>query len=411
MKNFAELAVIGSVLCDAALSSKVCTALAEEMFAVPECVYAFRAIKKMHDDNRKIDLTTLSSELEASGHDLVSFLTGAYDYVVTTANIDDYISDVQRAYQRREFSKGLQEAHRALEHGDDSCYEIARRAADNARSAGKSKATKAADILPNAIELLGDKTAGIRTGFRNIDIATNGGLKEGQFAVIGARPSVGKTSFACNMAANMAKQGKTVLYFTLEMSKEDVLGRMVLTEAERTRGQVFAGKTDAITEKAMPNIEKWNLFLDDTTAPTVGQIATSAYQVKQREGKLDCIFVDYMGLIESLKKNSRSRQEEVSEVSRALKLLAREIKCPVVALCQLNRGVETRATKEPVLSDLRESGSIEQDTDIVVLLHRPWVHDKNADPTEAQYNIAKNRNGATGTVNLRYIAEYTLFKE
>ena len=404
-----ERAILGSVLIDPACAKLVCSELSAEFFTDYRHVDTFNAIKRLHDFNSPIDLITTDAALQAEGKDYAAFLAELLSETVSSANIRGYVDELQRSHARRVFGAELEEAMRLLKEGDDSCFVVAKRAAENAQTSGRSAATVACDILPNAIAKLCDKKSGIKTDMPSLDDATCG-FKAGNLVVIGARTSVGKTAFACNMAANMARGGGVVLFFSLEMSREEVVGRMLLTEARTSRYDMMNGKTGAILA-AQDRIAKWKLFVDDRPSPTVGQISSAAYKVKQKAGRLDCIYVDYIGLVKTVQRNGKSRQEEVSEVSRAMKLLAKEIGCPVVILCQLNRGMEQFGGREPMISDLRESGAIEQDADIVLLLHRPWMHDKTEDERAAVLNIAKNRSGAVGRIDMVYDAPYTLFRE
>jgi replicative DNA helicase len=404
-----ERAVIGSVLIDQSCATVVCSELSAEFFTDYRLADIFAAIKRLYDVRSPIDMVTVAAALSAEGKDYAVLLAELSAEVITSANIRGYVDELQRSNARRGFAAGLEEAMRLLKAGDDACYSVAKQAAEAAQSSGHSTAMIAADILPSAVAKLGDRETGIMTGYGMLDYMTNG-FKSGNLVVIGARTSVGKTAFACNIASNMAADGNVVLMFSLEMSKDEVLGRMLLTKARKTRDSVLFGTADEIFQ-AQDEMAKWKLFIDDRASPTVGQIHSAAYKVKQREGRLDCVFVDYIGLLKTVQRSGKSRQEEVSEVSRSMKLLAKEIGCPVVILCQLNRGLELNGGRAPMLSDLRESGAIEQDADIVLLLHRPWMHDKTEQEDAAELNVAKNRSGAVGVIDMKYEAAYTQFRE
>lgn len=404
-----ERAILGSVLIDPSCTTVVCAELDVEYFTDARHKDIFTAVKHLYSDGKPIDFVTVDAALAATGKNHAAYLAELCAEVVTTANIRNYIDELQRAHARRLFAAGLNESMRLLKMGDDSCFAVAKRAAENAQATGRDSTLSIAEIMPTAIAKLCETCAGIETGIPSLDYMT-GGFKAGNMVVIGARTSVGKTAFACNLAANMASKGNVVLIFSLEMNGDEVINRLLLTEARTSRCEVESGKTAPVID-AQEKTVRWNLFVNDRPSPTVGQIASTAYKIKQRAGRLDCIFVDYIGLIKTEQRSGKSRQEEVSEVSRAMKLLAKEIGCPVVVLCQLNRGLEQFGGRAPMLSDLRESGAIEQDADIVLLLHRPWVHNKNEDKKAAELDVAKNRNGAIGVISMVYDAEHTLFRE
>ncbi len=401
-----ENAIIGSVLIDGAHAQTVCRELREEDFSTIANRSIFRAINRLHDAGQAIDLVTVNAETNGEYSIHLSTLCSE---VVTTANLPSYIDTLQKHTARMRLKEGLQEAVKLADEGDDACFSTARAAVEKAAGGGSITAASAEEIVDDAIALLGDRSSGIGTGYPTLNGMTRG-LQPGQLVIVGARPSVGKTAFACNMAANMARRGSTVLMFSLEMGKEDILSRILLSEGKTSRREIFSGETTKVLSAA-EEVRKWGLHIDDRSSPTAGQIASQAYKIRQKSGKLDCIFIDYLGLIQTYKKSGKSRQEEVAEVSRAMKLLAREIGCPVVLLSQLNRMVEGRGNKEPFMSDLRESGAVEQDADLILLLHRPWLYDKSEDERSAKLIVAKNRNGMVGDIDLVWNSEQTRFME
>ncbi|MDQ2764734.1 MAG: replicative DNA helicase, partial [Pseudomonadota bacterium] len=267
----------------------------------------------------------------------------------------------------------------------------------------------------------GREVTGLATHYTEFDKMTSG-LQDSELIIIAARPSMGKTAWAINIAQNAAvRDGKVVAVFSLEMSKESLLRRMLAAEAmvgarKLQTGSMFKedkGKLNAALERLMES----KLFVDDTPGITLAEMRSKARRLKQQEGRLDLIVIDYLqlmtGSVGANAKKFENRTQEVSAVSRGLKALAKEMKVPVVALSQLSRGSEQRAgDKKPLLSDLRESGSIEQDADVVCFIHREEYYDRDNEDLKgkAEIIIAKQRNGPTGSVQLAYISDYTRFE-
>jgi replicative DNA helicase len=256
---------------------------------------------------------------------------------------------------------------------------------------------------------------GLPSGFVDLDKMTSG-FQPSDLIILAARPSVGKTAFALSIAYNVAvKEGKTVAIFSLEMSKEQLLARLISQDSGITLARIRSGfLNDRDLEKIVEAAERIHsapIYIDDTPGLSILEMRAKARRLKAEKG-LDLIIVDYLQLMRGIKR-TESRQQEVSEISRSLKVLAKELEVPVIALSQLSRQVEHRADKRPQLSDLRESGSIEQDADVVMFIHRPDLVKKNPDPEEegiAEIIIAKQRNGPTGTIKLAFIKELTRFE-
>ena len=267
----------------------------------------------------------------------------------------------------------------------------------------------------------GREITGLATHYSDFDRMTSG-LQDSELIIIAARPSMGKTAWAINIAQNAAvKDGKVVAVFSLEMSKESLLRRMLASEALVNSRKIQTGFLPREDKgKLMAGLERLmesKLFVDDTPGITLAEMRAKARRLKQQEGRLDLIVIDYLqlmtGSVGANAKKFENRTQEVSAVSRGLKALAKEMKVPVVALSQLSRGSEQRAgDKKPLLSDLRESGSIEQDADVVCFIHREEYYDRENEDLKgkAEIIIAKQRNGPTGSVNLAYISDYTRFE-
>ncbi|WP_457677520.1 replicative DNA helicase [Thermovibrio sp.] len=277
------------------------------------------------------------------------------------------------------------------------------------------------EVIPSVIKRI-EETAnrdeaitGLPTGFYEIDKMTSG-LQPSDLIIIAARPSMGKTAFSLSIAYNVGlKEGKTVAFFSLEMSKEQLITRLIAQDSKIPLHKIRDGylrpdELKRVVESA-DMIGQASIYIDDTPGISILEMRAKARRLKSEKG-LDLIIVDYLQLMRGIRR-TESRQQEVSEISRSLKALAKELNVPVIALSQLSRQVEHRADKRPQLSDLRESGSIEQDADIVMFIHRPEVYKKNPEPEEegiAEIIIAKQRNGPTGTVKLAFIKELTRFE-
>jgi replicative DNA helicase len=256
---------------------------------------------------------------------------------------------------------------------------------------------------------------GVGTGFTELDKMTSG-LHPGEMTIIAARPSMGKTAFSLNIAQHIAlRLKKTVAYFSLEMGKESMMMRMLSAESKVNMSEIRNGR---IQDSAWPKLinaasalSEASIFIDDTPGVSPFEIRSRARRLKAEHG-IDVIMIDYLQLM-SMKQKFNSREQEVAEISKSLKAIAKELQVPIIALAQLNRGVEGRADRRPMLSDLRESGSIEQDADVIMMLYRDDYYDKD-DPEKqghAEVIIGKQRNGATGTVKLRFDAKYNRFRD
>ncbi|SUP44094.1 replicative DNA helicase [Veillonella criceti] len=278
------------------------------------------------------------------------------------------------------------------------------------------------NVLPNFITRLGelqnhgDTLTGLSTGFKDLDDMTNG-LQRSDLILVAARPSMGKTAFTLNLAYNVAVKGKgSVAFFSLEMSAEQLVGRILSSATEVSSSKLRTGQLqpadwDKVANQ-MDNLMSSKLYIDDTPGLTVQMMRSKLRRLKVEKG-LDLIIVDYVQLMTGRNGgNSDNRQQEISEISRNLKLIAREMNVPLIALSQLSRGVESRTDKRPVLSDLRESGSLEQDADIVVFLYRDKYYSKDDTQEDiTEVIIRKHRNGALGTINLLFQGELTRFRD
>ena len=257
------------------------------------------------------------------------------------------------------------------------------------------------------------KLSGTSTGFTDLDYKTNG-LHDSDLLIIAARPAMGKSAFAINLATNVALQsGKGVAIFNLEMSKEQVGNRILCSEAMIDSNKVRSGQLEdddwVKLASTLGRLSEAPIYIDDTAGITIMEIRAKCRKLKI-EKDIGLVVIDYLQLIQGSGKKNASREQEISEISRSLKILAKELNIPVIALSQLSRSVEKRDDKRPMLSDLRESGSIEQDADIVIFLYRDDYYNEDSEKKNvAEVILAKHRGGSTGTVDLAWLPSYTKF--
>jgi replicative DNA helicase len=301
---------------------------------------------------------------------------------------------------------------KAVDDAEARMFDVAQRRVTNTTAAIR-------DLLPanlDRIEMLydrGESITGLSTGYIDLDEKL-AGLQPSALYVVGARPAMGKTAFALGMAANSAmKDGRPVLIFTLEMSQLELCQRLLCAEALVDAGRVKTGRLEEgewnRISHAVGRLAEAPIYIDDNPHTSVMDIRAKARRLKSRQGDLGMVVVDYIQLMTG-RSSAESRQVEVSEISRNLKILARELEAPVVALAQLNRALEQRQDKRPMLSDLRESGSLEQDADVVLFLYRDEVYDPDSpDKGVAEVIVAKHRNGPTGRTRLAFRGQYTRF--
>jgi len=423
----AEQSVIGAVFLEPESFTTASEILMPEDFYRAGHQRIFAAMVKLADKGEPIDVVTVTAYLndlkqldEAGG---VSYLTQVAESVPTAANIEYYSRIVEeKALLRRlirtatdivtsSFEKE-DEVEDVLNDAEKSILEVSGR-----KNSGSFKNIK--DVLIEVydnIEQLHNQTSditGVATGFRDLDRITSG-FQSNDLIIIAARPSVGKTAFALNVAQNVAvNSDETVAIFSLEMGAEQLVQRMLCAEgnidSQRLRnGQLQPDDWSKLT-MAMGSLSNAGIFVDDSPGIRVSEIRSKCRRLKQEHG-LGMIMIDYLQLIQGSGSSGENRQQEVSEISRSLKGLARELNVPLIALSQLSRGVESRQDKRPMMSDLRESGSIEQDADIVGFLYRDDYYDQESEKENIiEIIISKQRNGPTGTVELAFVKEYNKF--
>ncbi len=433
----AEQAVLAAALLDSSAIYKAIEVLNYHDFYKPAHQKIFLTLLALHDANEAIDIITLSDALKARGYldavGGVSYLSDLMNAVPTAANIRTHAKIVHKKALLRELitvstdivTKSYEEqidADNLLDDAEQSIFSIA------------DRQTKAPFVPMNIlvktgfeiIERLADKRmTGLPTGFEKLDEITSG-LQNSDLIIVAGRPSMGKTAFALGLAQNVAlKQGGTVGIFSLEMSKEQLVLRMLCSEARVDANKIRSGFL------GRPGNDNWRrlieaasrltltpIFIDDSASLSVMEVRGKARRLKAEHG-LSLIVVDYLQLMRG-RSDANNREQEISDISRSLKALAKELDLPVVALSQLSRAVESREKRRPMLADLRESGAIEQDADVVCFIYRQEVYEPCKCPSDegcfcgrrgvAEIIIGKQRNGPTGTVNLCYISKFTRFE-
>ncbi len=426
----AEQAILGSLFLDPEAWDQISDLIVANDFYKPAHQKIFLTILELQSKSMPVDLITISNLLQSKNELEIIGGTGTLlelvNKTISSAHVVSYANIVREKSLLRKMihtsSDIIEKAYREdfenvdqfIDHSEESFYKIGEKSQTNGL-------VNSMEIVKTSLikieELYNQKSdvTGVGTGFTHLDKMTSG-LHAGELIIVAARPSMGKTAFSLNLASNMAlREKKTVAFFSLEMSKESVMMRLLASESRINMKDIRSGR---IGDHAWPKliqtagfISDCNLFIDDTSGISPLEVRARARRLKAKHG-LDILMIDYLQLMD-LKQRVESRERAVSEISKSLKALAKELSIPVIALAQLNRGVEGRTEKRPMLSDLRESGSIEQDADIIMMLFREDYYEKD-DPEKqgaAEIIIGKQRNGPTGTVKLKWEGEYGRFKD
>ena len=422
----AEQAVLGSMLTDKEAVNAAIESLKEDAFYRDDNRIIFQAIVNLYSKSEPIDIITLKDELESmdkfeqvGGYE---YLASLPDKVPTTANVQIYIKIVEEKSILRNLIKT---ANEIIELGYDPTEDVEdimdgaeKKIFDIMQSKNQKGYTPIKDVLVESFtkleELYNRKQhiTGVPTGFAELDYKT-AGLHGSELILVAARPAMGKTAFALNLATNAALRGNApVAIFSLEMSKDQLVNRILCSEAMVDSNKVRTGKLDeddwVKLAGAIGPLSEAEMYIDDTPGISVMEIRTKCRKLKM-EKNIGLVVIDYLQLVQGNKRTA-SREQEISEISRSLKILAKEINVPVIALSQLSRAVEQRPDHRPMLSDLRESGAIEQDADIVMFLYRDDYYNKESEKKDiAEVIIAKQRGGQTGTVELLWMGNYTKF--
>ena len=425
----AEQSILGGILLDNNALNNVLEILGRGDFYSEAHRKIFSAILGLYEKNEPSDLITLSNILRDRGHlEGVGgevYLTSLVDGVPSAANIAYYSKIVkEKAILRGLIGAATDILNKSYDAGSDidavldeaehAVFEISE---NKIRPAFFPIKEIVVDTFKNIEKLYEKKTliTGISTGFQRIDEITSG-LQNSDLIIVAGRPSMGKTAFAINIAQHAAiEDGVTVAIFSLEMSKEQLALRMLSSDGKVDSQRIrrgFIGDMDwPKLTAAAGRLSEAPIFIDDTPAISVLEIKAKARRLKAESG-LDLIVLDYLQLMRG-RDTSAPREQEISEISRSLKALAKELNIPVLALSQLNRQVESRTDKRPQLADLRESGAIEQDADVIMFIYRDEVYNKSEDNPEkgkAEIIIGKQRNGPTGVANMTFLKEYTCFE-
>lgn len=424
----AEQSVIGSMIIDKSAIAKVLEKLKEDDFYRDGHKVIYKAVQTMFSQDIAVDLVTLlehlksTDGLEKSGG--ITYISELSASVPTTANLDAYIKIVEEKSLLRKLIKSsttiIEESYNNQDKVDNVLDLAQKKIFDIAEKKGSNDYEPLSSVLERGFleieKLFNNKGSitGVGSGIKDLDAKTSG-FQKGDMVLIAARPSMGKTTFSLNIAENAAlREGKSVVVFSLEMSKEQLAYKLLCSEANvdmlklRT-GNLDDGDWERIARATGP-LSKAKIFIDDTAGLSVMEMRSKCRKIKMEHG-IDMILIDYLQLM-SGSAGSESRQQEVSEISRSIKALAKEMECPVIALSQLSRAPEQRADHRPMLSDLRESGSIEQDADVVMFLYRDEYYNKETEEKNiGECIIAKQRNGPVGTVRMAWIGAHSKFAD
>jgi replicative DNA helicase len=427
----AEQSVLGGLMLSAAAYDQVADKINEADFYREDHRLIYRAIADLHESSRSCDAVTVTEWFESHGKseqvDGGSYITqlanntpsaanvGAYADIVREKSILRSLIDAGAQITSSAFSTEGRDSKSLLEEAEQLVFAIAERGAR-----GNTGLVSVQEMLKNAMDrieelgALSGEITGVPTGFSEFDKKT-AGLQPSDLIIVAGRPAMGKTTFAMNIAENAAiKHGKSVAIFSMEMASMQLVMRLFSSLGQIEQGKLRTGNLDdpdwAKLTSAMNLLHKSKIFIDDTPALSPAELRARARRLKRRHD-IDLLVVDYMQLM-AVPNTRENRATEIAEISRSLKTIAKELNVPVVALSQLNRDLEKRSDRRPILSDLRESGSIEQDADLIVFIYRDEEYTKEAcaEPGIAEIIIGKHRNGSTGKVKLAFQGPWLRFK-
>lgn len=432
--NEAEQSVLGSVLLQPTALISAMEYLQTHDFYRRAHQLIYQTMIDLNENNEEIDVVTVANLLETNKQleDIggAAYLAELANVVPTAANVEYYAKIVEeRSLLRRLIQASTDIITETYEESDDvsNILDAAeQKILEVSERKNRSGFVKISDVLRDSMEEIDElykndeEITGLSSGYRALDLMT-AGLREDELIILAARPGVGKTAFALNIAQNIGTStAENVAIFSLEMGATQLVNRMLCAEGTINANNLRSGQlTEEEFEKlfvAMGSLSKANIFIDDTPGIRVSEIRAKSRRLMQERGGIGLIIIDYLQLIEG--SGRESRQQEVSEISRQLKKLAMELEVPVIAISQLSRSVEQRQDKRPILSDLRESGSLEQDADIVAFLYREdYYRNEEGEEEEEEAEednvvevlVEKNRSGARGTVKLLFIKEYNKF--
>ena len=423
-----EQSILGSILLDKDAIITVSETIRPSDFYKEAHKIIYESMLKLSNKNEPIDLITLTEELKKQGHldnvGGISYITSLSTIVPTTSNVKYYADIVKEKSVLRQLIKASNDiinlgyenstkVEEVLEKAEKRIFDISQEKASDDFKSINEVLVDAYDMIEKLYTNKSDVT-GITTGFKDLNKKING-LQRTDLILIAARPAMGKTAFSLNLVQNAALKGDaSVAVFSLEMSKDQLVQRMLSSQSHVELKKI---KTGTLDENDWPRIidamavlSNVNIYIDDTPGIKISELRSKCRKLKIEKG-LDLILIDYLQLMEGEGYNE-SRQQEIAKISRSLKIIAKELNCPVVALSQLSRAPEQRADHRPMLSDLRESGSIEQDADIVMFLYRDeYYHPDSESKNIGEVIIAKNRHGETGSVELVWLGEVQKFAD
>ena len=424
----AEQSIIGALLIDADVLESACEKLQAEDFYNPRHQEIFRAILDLYHQKMPVDLVTVKSQMDKRGSleqaGGLKYLSQIAAAVTNSVYTEQYVKIVKdRALYRRFIALGNRILTRSFstEASIDTLSEdVEKEVYQILQNQGSQDFKLISDVLLSSFDAIeqtaknGGQISGIPTGFVDLDTKLTG-LHPSDLVIVGARPSMGKSAFGLNIVQNAAvKSGKTCAVFSLEMSAVQVVNRFLSVQSGVELNKFRTGELeDSDWEnlvEALGPLSQAKIYIDDTGGITMSEVRSKCRKLKIEKG-LDLIMIDYLQLMSGSGRQSENRQQEISEISRGLKMLARELDVPIVALSQLGRGLESRADHRPMMSDLRESGAIEQDADVVMFIYRDeYSHpDTTEEKNVAEIIVAKQRNGPVGTEKLRYDGQFTRF--
>lgn len=422
----AEQTVLGALLLDPEAITRAMDYIKPDSFYVTKHRDLFSIMIRQFSLGVKTDIITVIDEsvrenIFESSSSAKEYLAALMESVPTTKNIESYCKIVEEKYYTRSLITSAKEIIEAASAGQENAQQLLDFAEQKIYDIRQGKTvdglTKIDEVVLEAYDDLGRKSGpdkekyiGAKSGFSDLDHVITG-LNKSDLIIVAARPAMGKSVFALNLASNFARHNRDseAVIFSLEMSKEQNVTRMLSSESfveldYLMKGNISGDQWTKLAQGA-ESLSGMNIYLDDTAGITVPQMKAKLRRMKN----LGLVVIDYLQLMNS-NRRIENRVNEISEITRQLKLMAKELNVPVITLSQLSRAVESRTDKRPMLSDLRESGSIEQDADIVMFLYRDAYYNKDTpDPTLAECIVAKNRHGETGTVNLRFSGQYQLF--
>lgn len=430
----AECAVLGGIMLDPEAYERLEGALLPEHFYVEANGKIFNAIAELAARHQPVDALTVKDMLERTNEIEVcggeAYLSDLVGSTPSSANVKHYATIVRERAVLRELlgvcnsvSQDVFEetAREVADHLDKAEMRMLGVAEKFSRS--RPSFSKMSDLMLASYKELEKRYAekssitGVATGFKDLDTIT-AGMQRGDLIIVAGRPSMGKTAFSMNLAQNAAVRGdetQVVAVFSLEMSSQQIAMRMLACEARVDMSHLRTGRFSAEDWRKLAHssgsLAEASIFVDDTPGISVLELRSKCRRLKREAGRLDLVLIDYVQLM-SGREGSERREQEISEITRSLKGLAKELDVPVIALSQLNRSLEARADKRPMMSDLRESGAIEQDADVIMFIYRDEVYNKKPENEGvAEIIIAKQRNGPIGNVRLTFIAKHTRFED